>query len=202
MFIMLKAILITVLITGAAFAITYFGGAGGNGDLKKTTSCIGSKKGTQVATFGAGCFWGVEADFRMIKGVTATRVGYSGGAKDNPTYKEVCADKTGHAEVVEVEFDPSEVTYDQLLQVFWDNHNPTTLNSQGPDHGEQYRSVIFYHNEMQKQAATKSKDALSKSGKWKNPIVTYIEPAKTFWAAEDYHQQYLEKRGMSSCHTK
>jgi peptide-methionine (S)-S-oxide reductase len=202
MFIMTKAILITVLVTGAAFAITYFGSAGGNDNLKKTTSRIGSKKGTQIATFGAGCFWGVEADFRMIKGVTATRVGYAGGTKDNPTYKEVCSDNTGHAEVVEVEFDPNEVTYDQLLQVFWDNHNPTTLNSQGPDHGEQYRSVIFYANEMQKQAAIKSKEALAKSGKWKNPIVTYIEPAKKFWAAEEYHQQYLEKRGMSSCHTK
>lgn len=202
MFTMLKAILITVLINGAAFAITYFGSDGGNDGLKKTTSRIGAKKGTQIATFGAGCFWGVEADFRMIKGVTATRVGYAGGKKDNPTYKDVCSDNTGHAEVVEVEFDPNEVSYDELLNVFWDNHNPTTLNSQGPDHGEQYRSVIFYSNEMQKQAAIKSKEALAKSGKWKNPIVTFVEPAKKFWAAEDYHQQYLEKRGMSSCHTK
>ncbi len=199
MYIMIKALLITALIAGSAVALTYFRGSD---NFKKTTSRIGTKKGTQIATFGAGCFWGVEADFRMIKGVTATRVGYAGGKKDNPTYKDVCSDNTGHAEVVEVEFDPNEVSYDELLKVFWDNHNPTTLNSQGPDHGEQYRSVIFYSNEMQKQAAIKSKEALAKSGKWKNPIVTFVEPAKKFWAAEDYHQQYLEKRGMSSCHTK
>ncbi|HEX5324310.1 MAG TPA: peptide-methionine (S)-S-oxide reductase MsrA [Capsulimonadaceae bacterium] len=155
---------------------------------------------TEKATFGAGCFWGVEAAFRQIPGVTATAVGYEGGTMDNPTYKDVCTDRTGHAEVVEVAFDPAKVSYDQLLNVFWENHNPTTRNRQGPDIGTQYRSVVFYHSPEQKKAAEVSRDALEKSGKYKSPIVTEIVSAQTFYVAEDYHQQYLEKRGLSSCH--
>jgi peptide-methionine (S)-S-oxide reductase len=152
------------------------------------------------ATFGAGCFWGVEAAFRQVKGVKATAVGYAGGALDNPTYKEVCSDRTGHAEVVQVEYDPAEVPYDDLLAVFWDNHDPTTLNRQGPDVGTQYRSVIFFHSPEQEAAARASKEALDASGRFKRPIVTQILPAPAFWMAEDYHQQYLEKRGLASCH--
>ena len=152
------------------------------------------------ATFGAGCFWGVEAAFRQVKGVKATAVGYAGGALDNPTYKEVCSDRTGHAEVVQVEYDPAEVPYEDLLAVFWDNHDPTTLNRQGPDVGTQYRSVIFFHSPEQEAAARASKEALDASGRFKRPIVTQILPAPAFWMAEDYHQQYLEKRGLASCH--
>ena len=154
----------------------------------------------EKATFGAGCFWGVEAAFRQIPGVLATAAGYEGGKTDNPSYREVCSHTTGHAEVVEVEFDPARVTYDQMLDVFWTNHNPTQLNRQGPDVGDQYRSVIFYHSPEQQAAAVASLAALGESGKWKKPIVTLVEPAQTFYKAEDYHQQYLEKRGMSSCH--
>lgn len=154
----------------------------------------------EKATFGAGCFWGVEAAFRQIQGVTATAVGYSGGHFDNPTYRDVCTDRTGHAEVVEVTYDPARVSYDDLLRVFWENHNPTTRNRQGPDIGTQYRSVIFYHSPEQRAAALASKEQLERSGKFKKPIVTEIEPATTFYKAEDYHQQYLEKRGLSTCH--
>ena len=154
----------------------------------------------EKATFGAGCFWGVEETFRKLKGVISTTVGYAGGNKDNPSYEDVCTDETGHAEVVEVEFDPSQISYDQLLDVFWSNHNPTTLNRQGPDVGTQYRSVIFYHSAAQKAAAEASKQAIQKSERFANrPIVTQIEPAPKFWRAEDYHQRYLEKRGQSHC---
>ncbi|MBA4547642.1 peptide-methionine (S)-S-oxide reductase MsrA [Thermoactinomyces intermedius] len=153
-----------------------------------------------LATFGAGCFWGVEEVFRQIPGVKNTTVGYMGGTTENPTYEEVCTDQTGHAEVVQVEYDPEQVTYEELLDVFWNNHNPTTLNRQGPDVGTQYRSVIFYHTEEQKQAAEASKKQLDQSGKWKDPIVTQIEPASTFWRAEEYHQRYLQKRGLYACH--
>lgn len=156
----------------------------------------------QNATFGAGCFWGVEAVFRRIPGVVATAVGYAGGTTDRPTYKDVCTDRTGHAEVVRVQFDPDKVTYEELLNIFWDNHDPTTLNRQGPDVGTQYRSVIFYHNDSQRQAAEKSKADQQKQGKWGGrKIVTFIEPAPAFHLAEEYHQRYLEKRGESSCHT-
>jgi len=154
---------------------------------------------TSKATFGAGCFWGVEAAFRQIPGVTATAVGYAGGTTDNPDYRQVCSHGTGHAEVVEVDYDPDRVAYDQLLDVFWANHNPTTKNRQGLDIGDQYRSVIFVHDDDQKAAALASRHILEKSGKWRRSIVTEIEPAPQFWRAEDYHQQYLEKRGQSSC---
>jgi peptide-methionine (S)-S-oxide reductase len=157
-------------------------------------------KDMEKATFGAGCFWGVEATFRQLKGVTATAVGYAGGKLDHPTYKDVCTDRTGHAEVVEVEFDPAQINYDTLLDVFWDNHDPTQLNRQGPDTGTQYRSAIFYHSPEQQAAATASKEKRQASGKYRRPIVTEITPAPTFWKAEEYHQQYLEKRGLSHCH--
>ncbi|HEV8581130.1 MAG TPA: peptide-methionine (S)-S-oxide reductase MsrA [Thermoanaerobaculia bacterium] len=153
-----------------------------------------------TATFGAGCFWGVEAEFRRVKGVTATAVGYEGGALKDPTYRDVCSDRTGHAEVVQVEYDPAVVSYDDLLNVFWENHDPTTLNRQGPDVGTQYRSVVFFHTPEQEAAARAAKERLEKSGRYRRPIVTQIEPATEFWRAEEYHQQYLEKRGLASCH--
>ena len=154
----------------------------------------------ELATFGAGCFWGVEVAFRQVRGVKDALVGYLGGTLANPTYKDVCTGKTGHAEVVQVEYDPAEVTYDRLLEVFWENHDPTTLNRQGPDVGTQYRSAIFYHNAQQKDAAERSKASLGASGKLRRPVVTEITPASAFYPAEDYHQRYLEKRGLASCH--
>jgi peptide-methionine (S)-S-oxide reductase len=154
------------------------------------------------ATFAAGCFWGVEATFRQIPGVTSTRVGYIGGRTENPTYKDVCTDGTGHAEAVEVEFDPAVARYDELLKTFWENHDPTQLNRQGPDWGSQYRSAIYFHTPEQEAAAHASKDALEKAHRYSKPIVTQIVPAVTFYPAEDYHQQYLEKRGQASCHVK
>ncbi len=154
----------------------------------------------EKATFGAGCFWGIEMEFRKVKGVTATAVGYLGGTMQNPTYENVCSGKTGHAEVVEVEYDPAQVSYEELLQIFWENHNPTTLNRQGPDIGTQYRSAIFFHDAEQEAAARESKEELQASGRFRQPIVTEITPASTFYKAEDYHQQYLEKRGLASCH--
>ena len=153
-----------------------------------------------MATFGAGCFWGVEDTFRQIPGVLDVIVGYTGGTVANPTYEMVCTGTTGHAEAVQVTYDPTKVTYDQLLNIFWENHNPTTRDQQGPDFGSQYRSVIFYHDEVQKKAAEASKDALDASGKWKRPIVTQIAEAAPFYSAEEYHQQYLKKNGLSSCH--
>lgn len=155
---------------------------------------------TALATFGAGCFWGVEETFRTTEGVEDATSGYMGGHVDNPTYEQVCTDTTGHAEVVQVEFDPEKVSYDALLEVFWSNHDPTTLDRQGPDHGRQYRSVIFYHDEAQREAAERSLEALDASDRFSDPIVTEVEPAKAFWRAEDYHQRYLQKRGLSSCH--
>src|SRR5713226_3918859 len=154
---------------------------------------------TEKAMFGAGCFWGVEAAFRQVKGVISTTVGYSGGTFENPTYKDVCSGWTGHAEVVEVEYDPSQVSYEDLLNVFWENHDPTQLNRQGPDVGAQYRSAIFFHTPQQEAAARASKEALERSGRYKRPIVTEITPASEFYRAEDYHQQYLEKRGLAHC---
>jgi len=154
----------------------------------------------EKATFAAGCFWGVEATFRALPGVDATRVGYTGGSTEKPTYKDVCTDHTGHAEAVEVTYDPAEVSYDDLLKVFWENHDPTTLNRQGPDVGTQYRSAIFYHSPEQEKAARASKEQLEQSHMFRRPIVTQIVPAVEFWQAEDYHQQYLEKRGLAHCH--
>ena len=154
----------------------------------------------ETATFGAGCFWGVEETFRKLPGVVETQVGYMGGKMDKPTYEDVCTDETGHAEVVQVKYDPKAVAYEKLLDVFWLNHNPTTLNRQGPDVGTQYRSAIFFHSPEQQKIAQKSKEALEKSGKFKNRIATEITPAKTFYKAEDYHQKYLMKRGLDSCH--
>ena len=153
----------------------------------------------ELATFGAGCFWGVEETFRKAPGVIETAVGYEGGAMDNPRYEDVCTDRTGHAEVVRVTFDPGKVSYEALLDVFWKNHNPTTRNRQGPDIGTQYRSVIFFHSLEQKSAAEKSRAALEQSGYWKQPIVTEIVPAKKFFRAEEYHQRYLQKRGKDHC---
>jgi peptide-methionine (S)-S-oxide reductase len=152
----------------------------------------------EKATFGGGCFWGVEAAFRRLAGVESTQVGYAGGKVDHPTYEDVCADRTGHAEVVEVTFDPKVISYHDLLEVFWNNHNPTTLNRQGPDVGNQYRSAIFFHSPEQEAEAKVSRDAAQ--ARFSRPIVTEIVPAQTFWRAEEYHQQYLEKRGLSHCH--
>jgi peptide-methionine (S)-S-oxide reductase len=154
---------------------------------------------TEKATFAAGCFWGVEAGFRQVEGVVSTAVGYAGGTLKNPTYRDVCTDKTGHAEAVEVTYDPARVSYDELLKVFWKLHDPTTLNRQGPDVGTQYRSAVFFHNAEQEAAAKASKDDLQRSGTYKKPIVTEIVPASEFWRAEEYHQQYLEKRGLAHC---
>jgi peptide-methionine (S)-S-oxide reductase len=156
----------------------------------------------EKATFAAGCFWGVEETFREVNGVVATQVGYTGGKTADPSYKDVCSDTTGHAEAVEVEYDPSMVSYQQLLNIFWENHDPTQVDRQGPDYGSQYRSVIFYHTPEQKQIAEASKDSLGMSGKFKRPIATQILEAPTFYRAEDYHQQYLAKRGLGSCHIK
>ena len=152
---------------------------------------------TEKATFGAGCFWGVEAAFRKIKGVVSTKVGYSGGSSKNPTYKGVCSGRTGHAEVVQVEYDPSKTSYEELLDVFWSVHDPTQLNRQGPDVGTQYRSAIFFYNAEQEAAAKAAKAHLEKSGRHRKPIVTEIIPASEFYVAEEYHQQYFEKHGMT-----
>ena len=154
---------------------------------------------TEKATFGAGCFWGIEPTFRQTSGVKDAAVGYAGGKTKNPTYDDVCSDETGHAEVVEVTFDPSEVSYATLLDVFWSNHDPTTRNRQGPDVGSQYRSVIFYHSPEQKAAAEAKLAELEKSGRFRRPIVTQIEPAPAFYRAEEYHQQYLAKHGRTHC---
>lgn len=151
----------------------------------------------EKGTFAAGCFWGVEEAFRQVKGVVSTAVGYTGGSFKDPTYKDVCSGKTGHAETVEIEYDPSRVSYEELLSVFWENHDPTTLNRQGPDIGTQYRSAIFFHTPEQKAAAIASKEKLQNSGRYKNPIATEITPASRFYRAEDYHQQYFEKRGSA-----
>lgn len=153
----------------------------------------------EKATFAAGCFWHVEAEFKKIHGVVSTAAGYMGGHMDNPTYEDVCTDSTGHAEVCQVEFDPEIVSYEKLLNTFWNMHNPTTMNRQGPDVGTQYRSTIFYHNEKQKASAIKSKEKLKRSGKYKSKIVTEIIKASNFYKAEEYHQQYLEKRRIATC---
>ncbi|HHT74534.1 MAG: peptide-methionine (S)-S-oxide reductase MsrA [Methanomassiliicoccaceae archaeon] len=147
------------------------------------------------ATFGAGCFWGVQAAFDRIKGVVCTQVGYMGGWTEDPTYEDVCTNRTGHAEVVDLRYDPERVSYEQLLEAFWNMHDPTTPNRQGPDVGMQYRSVVFYHDEEQRRAAEAMKERLTKSGRFTRPVVTEIVPAKPFWRAEEYHQKYHERRG-------
>ena len=154
----------------------------------------------EKATFGAGCFWGVEARFSEIPGVLDTAVGYEGGNLEHPTYKEVCTDRTGHAEVVQVTFDPARVSYETLLEAFFSLHDPTQLNRQGPDWGRQYRSVVFAESEQQAGEARAKIAELSAAGSFRKPIVTEVSPATTFWKAEEYHQKYLEKRGMVSCH--
>jgi len=155
----------------------------------------------EKATFGAGCFWGVEEAFRKIKGVEKTTVGYMGGTLKNPTYEDICTDKTGHAEVIQIEYNPNKVSYEELLEIFWELHDPTQLNRQGPDYGKQYRSVIFYHDEKQKKIAEISKDKLIKSKKYSKPVVTEITRADEFYKAEEYHQKYLEKHGLKACKT-
>ena len=156
---------------------------------------------TKIATFGAGCFWGVEDIFMQVPGVIRTASGYMGGDTAHPSYEDVCTDETGHAEVVEIQFDPSVVSYERLVEIFWKNHNPTEMNKQGPDVGTQYRSVIFTHSPEQERIAHRSKEALEKSGKWQLPIATAITPATTFWRAEDDHQQYFKKKGIArTCH--
>lgn len=159
----------------------------------------GAGRPTETATFAAGCFWGVEAAFRQVPGVVSTTVGYTGGTRDDPSYRQVCTGRTGHAEAVQVVYDPERVSYDDLLVVFWDNHDPTTPNRQGPDVGTQYRSAVFVHDDEQRASATGSRDELDASRRFRRPIVTEIAAASTFWPAEDYHQQYLEKRGLSTC---
>lgn len=157
--------------------------------------------GLETATFAAGCFWGVESNFRQIPGVVDARVGYTGGTLANPSYEDVCTDRTGHAEAVQIKFDPRLVSYDQLLNAFWQLHDPTTPNRQGPDVGTQYRSAIFYHSPEQAELAKRSKEALQTSGRFRRPIVTQIVPAAKFYDAEEYHQQYFEKRGIApTCH--
>ncbi|HKM54458.1 MAG TPA: peptide-methionine (S)-S-oxide reductase MsrA [Isosphaeraceae bacterium] len=153
-----------------------------------------------TATLAAGCFWGVEEAFRTTPGVTETAVGYMGGNLENPTYEAVCTDRTGHAEVVQVQFDPAQVSYQRLLEIFWEIHDPTTLNRQGPDRGTQYRSAVFYHDQGQQQAAQALKAQLDASGRFRRPIVTEITPASTFWRAEEHHQKYIQKHGGGSCH--
>lgn len=154
----------------------------------------------ETATFGAGCFWGVELRFRQLPGVTDTAVGYEGGTHDNPTYQDVCSDRTGHAEVVQVQFDPAKVSYQQLLDLFFSLHDPTQLNRQGPDWGTQYRSVIFFHSPEQEAAARETIVRLTRDKVFSKPVVTQVVPAQSFWRAEEHHQKYLEKRGAVSCH--
>ena len=169
-------------------------------DVKEEKMQSNADRQLQTATFGAGCFWGVESVFRQIDGVKDAAVGYCGGKLKNPTYRDVCGDQTGHAEAVQIQYDPQIVSYDKLLSIFWKCHDPTQVNRQGPDVGTQYRSVIFYHTPEQKAAAEASKQALEQSGKYRRPIATEIVPAATFYRAEEYHQQYLAKHGLPSCH--
>lgn len=170
-----------------------------NAAALKFSSAANKTAALNRAIFASGCFWGVEETFRNIKGVMSTRAGYTGGRKKRPSYEDVCSGETGHAEAVEVEYDPSVVSYDQLLDIFWKSHDPTTLNRQGPDIGDQYRSVIFYGGEEQKKAAIASRDRLDSSGIYKEKIVTEITQASRFYPAEDYHQKYYLKRGIKSC---
>ena len=153
----------------------------------------------KMATFAAGCFWGVEETFRRVPGVVSTRVGYTGGKLENPTYGDVCSGTTGHAEAVEVEYDPDLISYEELLAIFWESHDPTTPNRQGPDVGEQYRSAVFFHDIEQQASAVAFEERLGRSGRYAKPIVTEITKATTFYPAEEYHQRYLEKQGLGRC---
>jgi peptide-methionine (S)-S-oxide reductase len=185
-----------------ALGVAFVGVApnGGAGRAKEITMSSEATR-SQVATFGAGCFWGVEEAFRQVEGVLSTSVGYAGGTMVNPTYRDVCSGRTGHAEVVRVEYDPETVSYDDLLRVFWTIHDPTTRDRQGPDVGSQYRSAIFYHSPEQQAAAETSIAELEASGRFRRPIVTAVEPAGPYYPAEDYHQKYLAKRGRAACAT-
>lgn len=167
--------------------------------MVKISNPVKKKQSLELATFAAGCFWSVEETFRTLKGVKETLVGYCGGTIKNPTYEDVCNGETGHAEAIQIKFNPKEISYEQLLEIFWATHNPTTLNRQGPDFGTEYRSVIFYHSKEQKELAEKSKEKMNKE-KFNGKIVTEIVPAKEFYPAEDYHQKYLMKRGIKVCH--
>jgi len=192
-----------VLFVASAFLALACAAAGDSEDLavpdKEVDVDANTAVKTETATFGAGCFWGVEHSFRQVEGVVNTAVGYAGGSVDEPTYRQVCSGNTGHAEVVQVMYDPDKVSYDQLLDTFWSIHDPTTKNRQGPDIGYQYRSVIFYHSAEQQAAAEASKQKLDESGRYHRPVVTAIEPAGSFWRAEEYHQRYYEKHGVKGC---
>ena len=193
---------IPTLMTAIAVLLAGYPTAAGpkRAEVASTAKVVEGVENMEVATFAAGCFWGVEADFRDREGVVDAAVGYCGGRTDKPTYQDVCEGKTGHAEAVQVQYDPSKVSYEALLDLFWKNHDPTTLNRQGPDVGEQYRSAVFYHTPEQAALAKASKEKLAKSGVHSRPIVTKIAPAATFYRAEEYHQRYLEKRGLRQCH--
>jgi peptide-methionine (S)-S-oxide reductase len=210
---MKRALIIAALAGGVALLAFVIGADAGDHDTESAAAkesnptSVGddimiNNPNYRRAMFGAGCFWGVEETFRQTKGVKETEVGFAGGTMDHPSYKDVCTKNTGHAEVVQLVYDPSVVSYDDLLKVFWDNHDPTQLDRQGPDVGDQYRSVIFYYNDDQKAEALASKKALEESGKYKRPIVTQVVAAPTFWKAEEYHQRYLEKHGLSTCRIK
>jgi len=193
------------LAVSGAFAGCAYTAAQDDAQQAQTTQATDEGSGetamaTETATFGAGCFWGVEEKFRTTPGVTDTEVGYAGGHTENPTYRQVCSHTTGHAEVVELKYDPEKITYEQLLKIFFEMHDPTQVNRQGPDVGDQYRSAIFYHTDAQKQAAEKMKSELDEAGTYRRPIATQIEPAPKFWPAEDYHQEYFKKRGGGACH--
>jgi peptide-methionine (S)-S-oxide reductase len=194
-----------VLVLGVALLLASSAlGLGSGADQGEVGSPVeaGEEETMRKATFAAGCFWGIESAFRAVEGVTSTRVGYTGGETENPSYREVCTDLTGHAEAVEVTYDPKRVTYEDLLDLFWKIHDPTQHNRQGPDVGSQYRSAIYFHDADQEKAARASRDALEKSGRFKRDIATEIVPAAKFYEAEEYHQQYLEKRGLGSCSTR
>ena len=188
-----------VILIGFAMFFSISGYGAGRGAVRAVAAETQGVEGMEKATFGAGCFWHVEAEFRKVEGVVSTAAGYAGGHTENPSYEDVCSHTTGHAEVVEVTYDPEKVSYDKLLDIFWKLHDPTQLNRQGPDVGYQYRSVIFYYSDAQRDAAVAAKEGLEKSGAYKRPVVTQILPAPTFWRAEEYHQQYFEKRGVATC---
>lgn len=189
-----KLLILSAVVAVATLLVLRSLMAGGDGKRASTLNSNSGGVKLETATFGGGCFWHVEDDFRKVEGVVSTTVGYEGGTMPKPTYKDVCTDLTGHAEVVQIQFDPSKVSYEKLLAAFFELHDPTTLDRQGFDVGKQYRSMIFYHSTEQKTQAEAFKAKLQKSGRYKRPIVTEIAPASTFWKAEEYHQQYYEKQ--------